>query len=58
MVRSADATFNCSFPPGACRFRRKTGFLAQRMSMGESYFFGKGKGDGVDCVCRCCIFFP
>lgn len=61
MDRSADATFNCFFPPGACRFRRKTGFLAQRMSMGESYFFfflGKGKGDGVDCVCRCCIFFP
>lgn len=44
MDRSADATFNCSFPPGACRFRRKTGFLAQRMSMGESYFLGKGKG--------------
>lgn len=39
MDRSADTTFNCSFPPGACRFRRKTGFLAQRMSMGESYFF-------------------
>lgn len=39
MDRSADATFNCFFPPGACRFRKKTGFLAQRMSMGESYFF-------------------
>lgn len=56
MDRSAYATFNCSFPPVHVGLEGRPDFLLRERVWGNLIFWGERGRDGVDCVCRCCVF--